>query len=467
MDVLPHINSLRRWVEAEEFAGWDPYDALNSATVRFLTFGTKQGRMAWTQLFRRSPVNLRPLLGVPRRLNAKGLGLFLEAYSKLYEQGARSKEQGGVSDTSEKAESGNLRPEMGRAEMGGQKAEDGGRRTEDGGQEAWKEGQSQELKLGKRKAEIANQTSESRKQKAEMERRGDKDLRFIIADIVGKLEELRGPGASGAAWGYPFDWQSRAAFVPAGTPTIVNTAFIGHALLDCHERTGVGGALEIALAIPPFLLKDLHRSAESGPFCFSYTPLDRNFVHNANMLGASLLLRLGRQAGNSEWLDAARRSMSHSIERQRPGGSWPYAETDFQGWIDSFHTGFNLEALRWFVRLDDAPAAWREVYRKGVEYYATRFFLEDGTPKYYHDRVYPIDIHAPAEAVYFFSGEGPAYRELTDKVLGWMLKSLWDERGGYFYFRKSRYLTNKIPYMRWSQAWGMRALAEYHVQRSN
>jgi hypothetical protein len=95
-----------------------------------------------------------------------------------------------------------------------------------------------------------------------------------------------------------------------------------------------------------------------------------------------------------------------------------------------------------------------------VHFYSENFFLADGTPKYYHDRVYPIDIHAPAQAIAFFSGEGQAYRELTDRVLGWTLEHMKDPKG-YFYFRKGRNWTNKIPYMRWSQAWMFHALTEY------
>lgn len=383
MDVSDPISRLRFWAQTRGFAGWDPYDALNSPLARLLSFGTKSGRIAWTQFFRRSPINTRSLFAVPKRLNAKGLGLFLEAYSKLY--------------------------------------------------------------------------AEQR----------DPTLLLVIKDLLVKLNDLQSSGWAGNCWGYPFDWQSQAAFVPAGTPTIVNTSFIGHALLDCHERTGIDGALDLALAIPPFFLKDLGRTAEDGLFCFSYTPLDRNFVHNANMLAASLLARLGKHANNMEWLHVARQSMAHSMENQRPDGSWPYAETDFQNWTDSFHTGFNLEALRWFLRLGDAPPLWQEAYHRGVKFYAGHFFLPDGTPKYYHDRVYPIDVHAPAEAIYFFSGEGDEYRALTEKILAWMLTNLWDDRKGYFYFRKTRFGTNRIPYMRWSQAWGMRALAEYYVHNTN
>lgn len=382
-DVFPHILRLQQWVESRAFSGWDPYDALNSPLVRLMSLGTKMGRIAWTQLLRRCPINLRPLLAMPKHRNPKGLGLFLEAFSKLYAQ--------------------------------------------------------------------------------------DHDPRWLktTEGLTQNLESARSPGWSGMCWGYPFDWQSRAALVPADTPNIVSTSFIGHALLDCHEHTGSERPLELALEIPTFFLRHLNRTAAAGAFCFSYTPADHNFVHNANMLGASLLIRLGVLSGNAGWADAARRSMAYSVESQRADGSWPYAETDFQGWIDSFHTGFNLEALRRFLLLGEPPREWQEAFRRGVRYYADHFFLPDGTPKYYHDCTYPIDIHSAAEAVYFFSGEGKNLRDVTEKVLGWLMRNLWNDRKGCFYFRKTRFGTNRIPYMRWSQAWGMRALVEYHVNQLN
>jgi len=45
-----------------------------------------------------------------------------------------------------------------------------------------------------------------------------------------------------------------------------------------------------------------------------------------------------------------------------------------------------------------------------------------------------------------------------------LLDKMWDERG-FFYFRKGRFMTNKIPYMRWSQAWGFHALTTYAANR--
>jgi len=105
-----------------------------------------------------------------------------------------------------------------------------------------------------------------------------------------------------------------------------------------------------------------------------------------------------------------------------------------------------------------------------VAFYAKKFFLNDGTPKYYHDRTYPIDIHAPTQAIVFFSGMGEKYIDLTDRILGWLIDNMYDRKRGYFYFRKTRLGTNRIPYMRWGQAWAFHALSEYllhHVHRAS
>lgn len=65
MDIDEQIIGLTKFIENRNFAGYDPYDALNSPVIRALTFGQKYGRIAWTQLMWRLPINLRPLLLVP------------------------------------------------------------------------------------------------------------------------------------------------------------------------------------------------------------------------------------------------------------------------------------------------------------------------------------------------------------------------------------------------------------------
>src|ERR1700751_4008806 len=63
-----------------DWAGHDPYDALNSrllGTIPFLDW--KIPRIAVTQLLKRSPINLRGLLQIPRTQNPKAIALFISA----------------------------------------------------------------------------------------------------------------------------------------------------------------------------------------------------------------------------------------------------------------------------------------------------------------------------------------------------------------------------------------------------
>jgi hypothetical protein len=69
-------------VDACDHCGWDPYDALSSPLVRTLARG-RLARGAAIQALKRSPVNVRPLVGVRPRRHTKGLALFASAYARL------------------------------------------------------------------------------------------------------------------------------------------------------------------------------------------------------------------------------------------------------------------------------------------------------------------------------------------------------------------------------------------------
>src|SRR5579863_5055133 len=80
-DSIQHLES---WLVERRFEGSDPHDALRSPLLRALTFRQRWLGIAWVQLVRRSPINLRRLLGVPQGLNPKGMGLFLASYVRRY-----------------------------------------------------------------------------------------------------------------------------------------------------------------------------------------------------------------------------------------------------------------------------------------------------------------------------------------------------------------------------------------------
>ena len=85
MNKKESFNKLIDFCQKEQFKGWDPYDGLNSWVIQETPLGKSRFfRLAWIQLFKRSPINLRVLFGVKKDFNPKGLGLFLIGYCNLY-----------------------------------------------------------------------------------------------------------------------------------------------------------------------------------------------------------------------------------------------------------------------------------------------------------------------------------------------------------------------------------------------
>jgi len=279
--------------------------------------------------------------------------------------------------------------------------------------------------------------------------------------LASQLLELRSTGWKNSCWGYHFDWQTRTYLVPRYYPNIICTTFAADALLDAYDALGDPAWLQAATEAGRFLLEDLLRYPEGDTFCFSYTPLKPSRVHNASLLGAALLARLYPLTGIEEFRHAALAATRYGIAHQQPDGSWIYGEDPHQEWIDSFHTGYNLIALRSVARHLRDEAADRSLHH-GFEYYRKAFFQPDGVVKYYHDRVHPIDGHAIAHALLTlaeFRDLHPANLEMADRVLAWANTHFRAADGSYYYQRTPSY-TNRISYMRWTQAWMLRGISE-------
>jgi hypothetical protein len=128
--------------------------------------------------------------------------------------------------------------------------------------------------------------------------------------------------------------------------------------------------------------------------------------------------------------------------------------------VDNFHTGYNLCALRAIERYAGTDE-FEPSLRSGYAFYRDRFFREDGAPKYFHDRAYPIDAHAVAQSIITLITLGDLDEqgdERSRSVLAWSLANLRDE-AGFFYYQEWPHYRNRISYMRWTQAWMLLALA--------
>lgn len=358
------------------YQGWDNFDGLNSLLFRNSPlYRLPLLRLAWTQFFKRSPINLRPITQVPKGYNPKGLALFVQGL------------------------------------------------------------------VAKGKYEEAQ-------------------------ELARLLQGMTCSGYTGTSWGYNFDWQSRNFLTPVGTPNAVTTVFVVNAMLDLHAATGDAGALDSALGGCRFLLDNLILFEDGTTICFGYMPGNNTRVHNVNMLVAAALARVARVTGNRSHLEKSRKAMRYSVKAMRPDYSWTYGESSFQQFVDSFHTGFNLVSLkRWMEFAEEAP--WEKELRKGYQYYLEHFWLEDGCPKYYHDSLYPIDIHCSAQGILTcleLSDYSDQSLPLAELIARWAIEHMQDGTG-YFYYQRYRAFTNKIPYIRWSQAWMFCALSRLTAVR--
>jgi hypothetical protein len=78
--ITPSLQSLQRWVEDRNYQGYDPGDGLTSY-LRPLTFGHLFAERLLQQAIWKSPVNIRPLVGVRPLDSTKGRGFMAWGYA--------------------------------------------------------------------------------------------------------------------------------------------------------------------------------------------------------------------------------------------------------------------------------------------------------------------------------------------------------------------------------------------------
>lgn len=371
-ELLAHCRS-------REWSGYDPYDGLETPLMDHPPFrNSRHLRLVVTQLLKRSPINLRPMLRIEKSRNPKALALFLSATVMLSRMGLLQ----------------SLDP---------------------------------------------------------------------VFELIDLLLASRSSHPRDC-WGYPFPWQTRTQLVPKGQPNLVCTVFAGQALLDAYELIGDSRCLEMAEGAARFIKEELCFVDGDGHPSFAYPlPTSRAPVHNANLLGAALLCRIHRhgRSPQQQYQELGLHLARHAAGRQHPDGSWSYGEAPHWRWVDNFHTGFNLSALR-SVSVYAATSEFDPTLAHGFEFYRRNFFLDSGAPRYRADRTYPIDIHSVSQAMITMvdlKHLDPGNVDRAASIYQWADANMLDP-GGHFHYQVWPWYTVKISYMRWSQAWMLLAIAK-------
>jgi hypothetical protein len=290
-------------------------------------------------------------------------------------------------------------------------------------------------------------------------------------DCLDWLKANKTTTVHGTGWGYPFDWQSKE-LIPAGTPNGIVTTVVGEAFWNHFRYSGDKESLEYCVQICGFLSSLPVDEISDDQICFSYTPLFINHVHNLNLFVAEFLLKTGMETGRADWISLGNRAINYTLANQLTDGSFDYngPPEKPQKHFDNYHTGFVLRMLHsiWHLtKREDVFTAMQKCY----SHYVSNFFENSTIPKLMPDKKYRIDIHSCAESVNCLgalSATFPDGLKLAESILRWTIDHLQDE-SGYFYYGilKSRFtgipFKSKIPYIRWGQAWMMRALVTHQI----
>jgi len=296
---------------------------------------------------------------------------------------------------------------------------------------------------------------------------GEQEYLAKMHSCLDWLIQNRCPEFKGYAWGNHFDYESRSGRIPPGTPTIVWTSLIGHAFLDAYDAFGEQRYLDVAIGTAEFIINELGYVETGQDICLSYTPLPggkpvrgEHGIHNSNILGAGFLSRLNSHSPKARYLELSEKAAKFTVRDQLPNGAWYYGSHPKWHWVDSFHTGYNLEALASYIRWKQ-DRTFQPSLEKGYKFFVETFFGADGTPRYYDYKTRPLDIQCASQAIQTLVNLRdlhPRSIEIAQKVAHWTIVNMQD-RTGYFYYRKYPVMTNKTPTLHWGQATMFGAMA--------
>jgi len=384
--IIKSLIKLEKYVSKENFVGWDPYDGLLAQRIPEKLRRNNLTGLILIQLNLYSPVNLRPILNIPKGLSNKSLALFARAYLIMY--------------------------------------------------------------ITFRKSEYLEKAI--------------------------KLLRILSSNTNKACNSYYFPYIAPKHYLgPSITDIICVTESLKTYVL-AYELTKNLEYFKLASRMFEILFHQLY--VEKGSIAyFKYTPYEQGkIVFNVSALAleaSANFLSLKENINIRElYMDKLSKVVLFLISHQSNNGVWPYSyylnENRYYWQID-YHQGFIIDGLNAVLPLVSNKYLRDLVcgsLEKAINFYMYKQFTREGASYYRYPIKYPIDIHNQAQGIITFSKlyratEKEEYLNQAIKIALWTIKNMQDPQG-YFYAHHWGIFRNKIPYMRWSQAWMMLALSE-------
>jgi hypothetical protein len=223
--------------------------------------------------------------------------------------------------------------------------------------------------------------------------------------------------------------------------------------------------LKIAKSAIDFIISDLYVESPKKSYIRYLPQEEKRIVFNASGLTLEALSMFLNHEYSDDLVIIGNNITEFLNSNQKTDGYWAYSyypKNKFYYKQIDYHQGFILDGLFSFVpylenRLKDKTMG---CIRRGMEFYMKKQFIKNGSSFYRYPIRYPIDIHNQAQGIITFSMVDTfdsEYLSFAKNIAFWTIDNMQDSTG-YFYSHKFPFLKNKIPYMRWSQAWMLLAL---------
>jgi hypothetical protein len=273
-------------------------------------------------------------------------------------------------------------------------------------------------------------------------------------------------GYSGHAWGYPFDWVTVGGTIGRGTALITTEPYVYEAFSQLYAIDHDQRWLDVMRSSAKHFLNDypqIEMSADASSTAYTPAADDKGLVVNASAYRAFVLTKAAADLDADQYRDAAQRNLRFVLASQNRDGSWFYAMDGRRDFVDHFHTCFVLKALVKIERLT-GDAACTEAIERGVNYYVSRLFDDQGLPRPFAKAprliVYRRELYDYAECINLgnlLAGRFPDLDRCRESAVDDLLRR-WIEPDGSFKSRQLLLGWDRVPMHRWAQAQTFRSL---------
>jgi hypothetical protein len=408
IDLQTAHRDLWKWCRARGFAGYDPFDGLNSRLFQATPFkNSRAARLAWTQFHKRSPINFRSLARIPRERNAKGIALFaLAALADFRREPTKENE----------IEARELLDDLIWMSLKGFRGACWGYNFD------W---QSRSFFAPRGTPTIVPTAFAVRAlcEAAEVISR-DEYLPFARTACDFILNDLNRSEETSDEVCFSYS--------PLDRTRVFNASLLaGEMLATVGKSQGETSLIDWAQRAVLYVVR---RQQQDGSWAYG---ADSHQTWSDNFHTAYILTSLSRIMNSSQVGKGGLPPRLSNNDREREQAALP--------------------DLRGGERFPDFQSA----LMRGYDFWTERFFLNHGWPKYFPDRLYPADVHSVASAIVALvelRGRMSGTLVFAEQIANWAIENL-RHTDGFFYYQKRRFYRVGIPYMRWSEGWMMYALA--------